>query len=82
MKALLGPKGVTFILADQGATCDPSSMNHPNLLGQKESGFGWYIVKEIADEVMCSPKVMQKDWNHLSIYKRYILDEGGNGFIT
>ncbi len=76
VKARLGPDGVTFILEDQGIVFDPSVVDHPNLVGEKECGFGWYIIKEIADEVVYSKKATDKDWNHLSIYKRYILDEG------
>ena len=76
VKARLGPQGVTFILADQGRVFDPSQVDHPNLVGQKECGFGWYIIREIADEVVYSKKATESDWNHLSIYKRYILDEG------
>jgi anti-anti-sigma factor len=64
--------GVLIEIADQGATFDPSTVKEPSLAGDQESGFGWYIVREIADCVTYMQKKSKMGWNHTSLFKKFI----------
>jgi len=61
---------IVFEIFDQGEPFDPRDIVHPNLAGQKEGGFGFYLVKEIADKVSYERKKSQNGWNCLRITKR------------
>jgi len=66
--------GIIFELSDQGAIFDPSAVADPSFLGDRDNGFGWFIVKEIADRVIYAHKESEKGWNHLKIFKKYHLE--------
>jgi anti-anti-sigma factor len=67
--------GLKVEISDQGAVFDPLKLTEPNLFGDKEDGFGWYIVWQLVDEVMYLPKQNDGGWNHLRLYKRYFMGE-------
>lgn len=71
----LGDEGIVIELSDHGRVFDPSSVEHPSLVGDKESGFGWYIIRELADSVTYVHRETDHGWNHLRIFKKYLLDE-------
>ncbi|MFA6916032.1 MAG: anti-sigma factor antagonist [Parachlamydiales bacterium] len=65
------PTGLSIEFADQGKPFDPSAVPHPEMTVETEGGFGWYIIKSIADEISYHPKKSATGWNHLNIFKRY-----------
>lgn len=65
------PTGLSIEFADQGKPFDPSTVPHPEMTKETEGGFGWYIIKSIADEISYHPKKSATGWNHLTIIKRY-----------
>ncbi len=76
IKGELTKDGVLVELSDQGRVFDPSDVPDPSFAGDKPSGFGWYLIREIADKVIYAKKEAEQGWNHLKIYKQYITDEG------
>ena len=69
-------KGVLFEIRDQGKNFNPKETAHPSLVGDQDNGFGWYIIREIVDELAYTPKQSDTGWNHLRIFKRYFTKEG------
>ncbi len=67
--------GICFTLSDRGTVFNPLKINHPNLAGEQESGFGFFIVQQIADHISYIPKKTDTDWNHIRIFKRYFSEE-------
>ncbi len=61
---------LVFEFFDQGDPFDPSLINHPNLQGEKVGGFGFYLVKEIAEKVNYERKKSENGWNCLRISKK------------
>jgi len=61
---------IIFEFLDQGKPFDPSVIDHPNLSGEKDGGFGFYIVKEISDKVSYERKKSENGWNCLRITKK------------
>jgi anti-anti-sigma factor len=76
LRGELRDEGILLELSDQGAVFDPSAVADPSFAGDRDNGFGWFIVKEIADKVIYARKESEKGWNHLKIFKKYHLDEG------
>lgn len=72
IEAKLEPEGIMIEMADQGDIFDPHQMTEPSLAGDKSSGFGWYITRQIADYVTYMPKKSKEGWNHLHFFKTYI----------
>lgn len=68
-------EGILFQISDRGEIFHPYEIPEPNLSGEKEGGFGWYIIKEIVDRIAYIHKESEAGWNHLQIYKRYFFDE-------
>ncbi|PJD96308.1 MAG: hypothetical protein CK425_06350 [Parachlamydia sp.] len=71
----LGKEGIQFEISDKGISIDPSKMKEPALSGEDESGFGWYIIRAIADELTYIPKRTAEGWNHLHVFKKYLTQE-------
>ncbi len=65
--------GIALTIADQGQLFDPTILQEPSLAGDQEGGFGWHIIRAIADELGYSPKRSEKGWNQLYFFKRYIV---------
>lgn len=65
-------EGILIELSDQGQGFDPRSVQDPDLTGQQENGYGWYIIREIADQVSYTQKESEQGWNHMRIHKKYI----------
>lgn len=78
----LHSKGVTIELRDQGGIFDPTTVCDPSFAGDRDHGFGWYIVKEIADRVDYEKKESELNWNRLKIFKKYYLDGEKWKFLT
>lgn len=76
IEATYSEEGMTFDIADQGFSFDPSKVEEPSLTGEKTRGFGLYIIREIADEIVYIPKRGKEGWNHLRLFKKYIFGEG------
>lgn len=68
-------EGLILEVADQGESFNPSQIPHPNLFGDKDTGYGWYLIKHIADTITYLPKRGEGGWNRLKIFKRYFNKE-------
>lgn len=75
LKVGLEERGIRFEIADQGPSFNPDEIREPSLAGDRFEGFGWYMVKKIVDEVVYLHKQVEEGWNHLELYKSYILEE-------
>ncbi len=75
IQANFDEKGLIFEILDQGDPFDPSEIDHPSLAGDKEGGFGFYLVKEIADEIVYQRKKTPNGWNSLRIIKKINIEE-------
>jgi anti-anti-sigma factor len=67
--------GITIEFSDTGETFDPARLPEPSLAGDKESGFGWFMIKKIADQITYIRKERERDRNHLKVFKKFILEE-------
>lgn len=67
--------GVVFQVIDQGKRFDPTLIEEPELTGNKNCGFGWYLIKELTDRITYVPKDSDHGNNSLTIYKQFILNE-------
>ena len=67
-----GEDGITIELADQGEAFNPSEVSEPSLAGDRYNGFGVYMIRDIADHIVYSPKDSESGWNRLHIYKEYL----------
>ncbi|NGX43276.1 MAG: Phosphoserine phosphatase RsbU [Chlamydiae bacterium] len=76
VKGELKEEGVLFQLSDQGVSFDPSEVKEPSFCGDRDSGYGWHIIRELADSVSYTPKKSLQGWNEISIFKRYYFGEG------
>jgi len=74
IEAALGADGVMFEIADQGEPFDPAKIREPSLSGDRDGGFGLYIIQEIADSITYAPKQTESGWNRLRLFKRYCLE--------
>jgi anti-anti-sigma factor len=63
--------GISIELSDQGVGFNPKNVQEPSLAGDQENGYGWYIIREIADQVTYIQKESEKGWNHMHIYKKF-----------
>lgn len=66
--------GVLIELRDKGVPFKPEEVSPPNLAGANSSGFGLFIMQEVADEVSYEAKGEEDGWNCLRIYKQYMED--------
>ncbi len=64
--------GLVIELSDRGDCYDPSVVPYPSFAGDLENGFGWYIVRSLADEISYRPKTTANGWNHLRIFKHFL----------
>jgi len=69
IQADLTQDSVLFEIFDQGDPFDPREIVHPNLSGEQEGGFGFYLVKEIADKVSYERRKSENGWNCIRITK-------------
>lgn len=67
--------GIAIEIADQGLSFHPELIPHPNLFGDKDTGYGWYLIRQIADKIIYFPKKAEGGWNRLRIFKRYFNKE-------
>ncbi len=63
--------GITFKISDQGDPFDPREIEEPSLSGDRDGGFGWYILQRVANRVSYTHKHSKAGWNHLRVYKSY-----------
>ncbi len=72
----MSTQGVVIQLSDQGSGYfDPAHVTEPALNGSQDGGFGWYLIRQIADQVTYIRKESDHGWNHLRIYKSFIYEE-------
>ncbi len=81
IEAMLKEDGIDLDIADQGISFNPLEVQEPNLTGVEENGYGWFLIREIADHVMYIEKQSQEGWNHMHISKK-IITEGGKMELT
>jgi len=72
--------GLMIEIRDQGEPFQPEEIAHPDLSGGQDSGFGLYMIEEIADKVVYCQKQNREDWNSLKIFKNF--KEGGQMNFT
>ncbi|WP_068471411.1 anti-sigma factor antagonist [Candidatus Protochlamydia phocaeensis] len=75
IEAQLNNEGIYFTLSDKGKAFNPSEIKHPNLAGELESGFGFFIVQQLTNQIAYMPKALPNGWNHFRIFKRYFSEE-------
>lgn len=75
LRGELEDEGVSIEISDQGEVFDPAAIAEPSFAGDRDHGFGWFIVKEIADRVIYAHRESDKGWNHLKLFKKYCLQE-------
>lgn len=73
MKGKLLSKGVRIDICDWGEEFDPGKVKMPKFNGEQESGFGFFIIRQIADQLTYFKKKNMMDKNKLSIFKNYYL---------
>jgi anti-anti-sigma factor len=71
----LESEGIRFDISDQGPPFNPDEIQEPSLAGDRYEGFGWYMVKKLVDEIVYLHKQVDDGWNHLELYKSYILEK-------
>ncbi len=71
----LTTSGLYFTLSDKGNSFNPLNAKPPNLLGERDNGFGIFIIQQIADRISYTPKTVEDQWNHLQIFKNYFFEE-------
>lgn len=71
----LGDEGFLIDICDQGDEFDPLIISEPSLAGDLEGGFGLYIIRQIADNVVYLKRTTTDGWNRLRIFKRYNFKE-------
>lgn len=65
--------GIKLEVSDQGIPFNPLKIMEPSLFGDKDDGYGWYIIRQLVDQVMYLPKQTEGGWNHLRLYKKYCI---------
>lgn len=65
-------KGVHIEIAEKGKSFDPSSINEPDFTGQRDDGFGLYLVRQLIDKLEYIPKGSATGWNRWRIFKYFI----------
>lgn len=58
-------------ISDQGTSLNPQEIPETNLFGDKEHGYGWYLIRQLIDKVVYKPKRTKNGWNHLQLFKHY-----------
>ena len=74
IEATFNEQEVNIELADQGESFNPLEIHEPCLTGDQENGYGWFLIREIADHVTYIEKKSQKGWNHMHISKKIITE--------
>lgn len=63
------PEGVSVKVADQGIAFNPLALNQKK--GLSDRGQGWVIIQKLIDEALYVPKVGERGWNQLRLWKSY-----------
>jgi anti-anti-sigma factor len=74
IQGTLDDEGITIELTDHGESFNPLSVQEPSLMGTKDGGYGWFLIREIADHVTYVEKKTTGGWNHMHISKKYITE--------
>jgi phosphoserine phosphatase RsbU/P len=69
IQADFNENGLIFEILDQGEPFSPSEIKHPDMAGNKEGGYGFYLVKQIADTITYQRKKTPDGWNCIRIVK-------------
>lgn len=73
IQSLASPEGIEIQISDRGNPFDPSNTPEPNFYGEKENGYGWYLIRQIIEKMEYIPKQTKDGWNHLRLYKHYYI---------
>lgn len=65
------PEEIVIEISDQGRPFNPFEIPSINLYGDQDHGYGWHLIRQIADRVVYTPKKTQNGWNRLSLFKKY-----------
>ncbi|MCB1149019.1 MAG: anti-sigma factor antagonist [Chlamydiia bacterium] len=65
----------TVELLDQGISFDPQVIQHPSFAGDKDDGFGFFLIKAVSDRVTYIRKKTESGWNCMRITKKFNLEE-------
>lgn len=68
-------EGLTIELSDQGESFNPAEIPHPNLFGDNDTGYGWFLIKHLVDHIIYFPKSTKDGWNRLRLFKKYFNKE-------
>ncbi|MGK5595697.1 MAG: anti-sigma factor antagonist [Parachlamydiaceae bacterium] len=68
--------GIAIELSDQGESFDPAEVPPPNLYGDNDTGYGWFLIKQLVDQIHYMPKSTPAGWNRLRLFKKYFSQEG------
>lgn len=63
-------------ISDQGISLNPHEIPETNLFGDKDHGYGWYLIRQLIDKVVYQPKKTKNGWNHLQLFKNYSHKQG------
>lgn len=69
-------------ISDQALPFEPEGLPSVNLFGDREHGYGWYLIKHIVNNVVYTPKRTLNGWNHLRLYKNYYQEEASMELTT
>lgn len=72
IKGELTENGLWLDIADSGISFDPSKIQDPSLAGDRDSGFGLFMVKQLVDQISYSCKEAHGKMNHLRLFKRFL----------
>jgi len=75
LKAEIQKEGISFCMVDQGVGFDPTLVPYPDFSGEKEGGFGCYIIGKIADKIHYQKR---DEGNYLTLFKSFGEKHGTN----
>ncbi len=66
IELVLQPDRIEIFIFDQGQPFDPDSINEPKPGSLREGGYGWFLLRRLADQVTYSPMGSQSTSQSLS----------------
>lgn len=65
--------GLLIELADKTDGFDPIKVDAPSLAGDRDGGYGIFILKELSNDLRYHRRTTANGWNRLQLYKRFNL---------
>lgn len=75
IKAQYQKDGLWIELSDQGDNFNPKKIAEPSLIGNDESGYGLFLIRQLVDQIVYHPKHTNESWNRFRIFKKYFFKE-------